>query len=205
MKKIILIGNGGHAKVISDIVKQSKNYQLSGYLDDAITRRSYHNEIVYDNLTNIGHYYRDHHFIIAIGNNIIRQQIVQRFDHIKLNYATLIHPTATIGSNVKIDKGSVIMANITINSDTAIGKHCIINTMSCIEHDNKIYDYVHIAPHATLTGSVVINKGSFIGAGATIIPNITIGKNVIVGAGSTVINDIADNNTVYGSPAKNKR
>ena len=205
MKKIILIGNGGHDKVIKDIVKKSESYQLSGYLDDAIVRKSYSNDIFYDNLSNISNYYRTHHFIIAIGDNNKRQQIVHRFANIKLNYATLIHPTATIGSNVKIDKGSVIMPNTTINADTMIGKHCIINTMSCIEHDNKICDYVHIAPNATLTGNVVINQGAFIGASATIIPNINIGKNVIVGAGSTVIKDIADNHTVYGSPANNKR
>jgi acetyltransferase EpsM len=205
MKKIILIGNGGHAKVIRDLVKKSESYQLVGYLDDAIVRKSYINEIVYDSLTNISNYYRTHHFIIAIGDNNKRQQIVHRFANIKLNYATLLHPTATIGSNVKIDQGSVIMPNTTINADTTIGKHCIINTMSCIEHDNKICDYVHIAPNATLTGNVVINQGAFIGASTTIIPNINIGKNVIVGAGSTVIKDIADNQTVYGSPATNKR
>lgn len=198
----MLIGNGGHAKVIRDIILQLPNYQITGYLDDTITKRKYINDEIYDNVENITNYSNDNYFIIAIGKNKARQQIVQRLSSINIKFATLIHPSAVIGSNVNIDEGSVIMAHTTINADVKIGKHCIINTMSCIEHDSKIKNYVHIAPHATLTGNVVINKGTFVGPGATVIPNVTIGQNVTVGAGSTVINHIADNNVVYGSPAK---
>ncbi|MBF7016781.1 acetyltransferase [Staphylococcus durrellii] len=205
MNNIMLIGNGGHAKVIKDIILRLPNYHITGYLDDTISQPGYINNVVYDNIENISKYNRDNYFVIAIGDNKTRQQIVRRLDSIDIKFATIIHPSAIIGSNVSIDEGTVVMANVTINADVCIGKHCVINTMCCIEHDINIKHYVHIAPHATLTGNVVVNSCTLVGAGVTVIPNITIGQNVTVGAGSTVINHIADNCTVYGSPAKIKR
>ncbi|WP_239745291.1 acetyltransferase [Mammaliicoccus sp. F-M27] len=202
MKPILLIGNGGHAKVIKDIIKQSEDYSFKGYLDDNINEFHEENNIIYDRLENISNYANDYHFIISIGNNEVRETIYKKVNIPIEKYSILIHPTSSIGSNVKIGYGSVVMANTVINADTSIGKHSIINTGAIVEHDNNISNFVHVSPNSTLTGGVTVGSKSQIGASATVIPQINIGKNTIVGAGSTVVNDIGDNQIVVGTPAK---
>ncbi|MDG0837076.1 acetyltransferase [Staphylococcus equorum] len=202
MKPILLIGNGGHAKVIKDIIKQSEDYSFKGYLDDNINEFHEEKNIIYDHLENIGNYSNDYHFIISIGNNEVREAIYIKLNLPSERYPILIHPSSSIGSNVEIGNGTVVMANTVINADTSIGKHSIINTGAIVEHDNNISDFVHVSPNSTLTGGVTVGAKSQIGASATVIPQINIGKNTIVGAGSTVVNDIGDNQIVVGTPSK---
>lgn len=202
MKPILLIGNGGHAKVIKDIIDSSNQYVFRGYLADSILEFSEENGIIYDNLDNITQYKNNFYFNISIGNNEIRELIFNKLGLPREKYPLLIHSTSIISTNVDIGFGTVIMANTVVNADTKIGNHSIINTGAIVEHDNIISDYVHISPNSTLTGSVKVGIKSQIGASATVIPGRSIGENSIVGAGATVVNDIGDNQTVIGTPAK---
>lgn len=200
-KDVIIIGAGGHAKVIADIIEKSGD-NLIGFLDD---NKDIQNKVIYKDKKVIGtikdtEKYKNLCFIIGIGNNKIRKQIAEKYN---LNWYTAIHPNSTIGNCVTIDEGSVIMAGVIINPYTTIGKHCIINTKSSIDHDNKIEAYIHISPGSTLCGTVTIKELTWICTGSTIINNITIEKNNIIGAGSIVIKDIKETNKTYiGVPAR---
>ncbi len=202
MKSIMIIGNGGHAKVIKDIISRNDSLTFKGYLDDNIKEFYERDGLIYDCLDNISKYYTDYYFIIAIGNNEIREVIYNRLNIPNERFQKLIDPSAIIGTNVKIGNGTVVMPNSVINADSVIGEHCIINTASIVEHDNYIENFVHISPNSTLTGGVKVGSGSQIGASATVIPQKSIGKNTIVGAGATVVSDIGDNEVVVGTPAK---
>ena len=196
---LIIIGAGGHSKVVYDIAK-SLGHNVIGFLDDD-TSKSYNNVRVLGKINELKRYKdRKAHFFIAIGNNYIREKISLANSDVK--WATLIHPTCCIGSNVKIDVGSVIMPYSVINANTIIGKHCIINTGAVIEHDNNIDDYVHISPNAALCGNVKVNRLSHIGAGAVINNNINIGSNNIIGSGAVVVKDTINNHVYTGVPAK---
>lgn len=211
MKKIIIIGCGGHGKVIIDIILKRKlvlkeELEIIGILDDKFTKENSVSILgvpVIGKIADINKFSRDIFYVIGIGNNNIREEIAKKY--FDINYITLIHPNSVIGEDVKIGFGTVIMANAVINSGTTIGNHCILNTRSIVEHDNKLEDYVHISPGATLCGGVTIGQNTWIGAGSTIIQNILIGKNSIVGAGSTVIKNIDNFLIVMGNPAKEKR
>ena len=205
-KKVVIIGAGGHAKVVADIIEKSGD-RVYGFLDDNIETGTYlenkENWKVIGDLNSrfslpITH--KDLEFIIAIGNNETRKKIVENNNEIK--YYTAIHPKANIGTNVTIGEGTVIMANACINPFAKIGKHCIINTGAVVEHDNLIEDYVHISPNATLCGTVKIGQNTHIGAGATIINNISITNDCIIGAASLVTKDIKENGTYIGAPVK---
>lgn len=201
-KKVVIIGAGGHAKVIADIIIKSGD-EVVGFLDDNIEKDT----IVIDNYKVIGKTKDclklkediELYFIIAIGNNFTRKDIAEKYN---LNYYTAIHPTAIIGMQVQIEEGTVIMANTCINPNTKIGKHCIINTGAIVEHDNLIDDYVHISPNATLCGTVTVGEGIHIGAGSVIKNNITITNNCIIGAGGVVVKNIEENGTYAGVPAR---
>ncbi|MGL5023158.1 MAG: acetyltransferase [Cetobacterium sp.] len=210
MKEIVIIGAGGHAKVIIDIILQRKkilndNLIVKGILDDSFSENEEKKlfEIpIIGNVNKISELSSNIYYIIAIGNNSIRKKISQNYKEIK--YITLIHPKAIIAENVSISTGTVLMAGSIVNACTKIGKHCIINTGSIIEHDNIIKDYVHISPGAILCGGVIVEEETWIGTGSTIIQGLKIGTKVIVGAGSIVIKDIEAECKVVGNPAKSK-
>lgn len=200
-KKVIIIGAGGHGKVIADIVIKNKDIVI-GFLDDSFEKGTaiISNYKVLGKISDCNQLNTEEvHFIIAIGNNEIRKNIAEKYN---LKYYTAIHPTATIGMNVKIKNGTTIMANACINSNTSIGNHAIINTGAIIEHDNVIGDYTHISPNATLCGTVEIGTLTHIGASATIINNKKITHSCIIGAGTVVVNDINESGTYVGCPAK---
>ena len=202
-KDVIIIGAGGHAKVIADIIYKSGD-NLIGFLDDNLAnigKEKKKKKKVLGTTKDIENYNKNY-FIIGIGNNSIRKKINNE-NNLKLY--TAIHPSAIIAQDVKIGIGSVIMAGVVINPGTVIGKNCIINTCSSLDHDNLLEDYVHISPGAHLAGTVSVKEGTWICTGAIIKNNITIGKNNIIGAGSVVIKDIIDENTTYiGVPARRK-
>jgi sugar O-acyltransferase, sialic acid O-acetyltransferase neuD family len=210
MKKIIIIGSGGHAKVVADIIlarekELNEDLKIIGFLDDNFKNLKYDNIFnipILGDLNNIDNFSKneDYFFIIAIGSNEVRKKISKKYQ--KLNYYTAIHPRSIISREVTIGSGTVVMANAVINPNSTIGKHCILNTSSVIEHDNELGDYVHISPNATLCGGVNINDNSWIGAGSVIRQQIHIGKNVLVGANSVVVKNIEDNCVVVGNPAK---
>ena len=200
-KNIIIIGAGGHAKVIADIITKSDD-NLIGFLDDNLdiqNKTIYLDKKVIGTIKDIDKY-KECYFIIGIGNNNIRENIANTYN---LKWHTVIHPSAIIANEVSIGEGSVVMAGVIVNPGTKIGKHCIINTKSSLDHDSIIENYVHISPGATLAGTVHIKEKTWICAGVTIINNIKVAKNNIIGAGSVVIKDIKEENGTYvGVPAR---
>ena len=209
MKKIIIIGAGGHAKVVADIIltrkeKLKENLEIIGFLDDNFKNLKYNNIFgipILGDLENIKNFIsKDYSFVIAIGDNDIRKKISENYS--KLNYYTAIHPKSIISREVKIGAGTVVMANVVINPNSIIGKYCILNTSSVIEHDSRLGSYVHISPNVTLCGGVSIDDNSWIGAGSVVRQQIYIGKDVVVGANSVVVKDIENSCIVVGNPAK---
>lgn len=203
--EIVMIGQGGHSKVIQDIILSNKEYEIVGYLDDRYEDITRVDNIYFGPISTAYEMINDVNqikFVIAIGNNKVRKKIAEKLSLPDNCYATLIHKTAVISPNAKIGNGTVVMPHAVINADTQIGNHSIINTGSIVEHDNILGDFVHISPHATLTGSIIIEEGVHIGAAATLIPSVKIGEWSVIGAGAVVINDIPPNCTAVGIPAK---
>ncbi|MDQ0256573.1 acetyltransferase EpsM [Evansella vedderi] len=206
--KIVIIGKGGHSKVISDIVQSDPQIEIIGYLDDKYNDFFSKGDLYYGPINSakrLIHIMPDVKFIIAIGNNLVREQIAKILNLNNCGYASLVHKNAMISSSAQIGQGTVVMANAVINADSKIGNHSIINTSAVVEHDNVIGDFVHISPNVTLTGGVHIKDGAHVGAGATIIPGIEVGERSIIGAGATVIHHIPPHCTAVGIPALVKK
>lgn len=197
MSDYYIIGAGGHASVMLDILKNN-NIKIKGFFADYPKEPKLGYPILGD-VNDAVNYSNDSKFIIAIGDNQARMQISKKL--CSINYFSIVHSSAIIGSNVKIGDGTSVFPNAVINSGATIGNHVIVNSSVTIEHDCSIGNYVHISPRAVLCGHVNVGENTWIGAGATIIDKISIGKNVIVGAGSVVIRDIPDGMKMAGVPA----
>ena len=198
MNRLIIIGAGGHGKVIADNALKN-GYEKICFVDDNMTGdvmgfpivgTSEDIECLNDGNTD---------FIIGIGNNAVRKNIAEKYN---VNWVSIVHPSAQIAFNAVIGKGTVVMAGAVINVCATVGEHCIINTSSVVEHDNVIERYVHISPNAVLGGTVRIGANSHIGIGATVKNNTDICSDCIIGAGAVVIRDIKKNGTYIGVPVE---
>lgn len=195
-RKVILIGAGGHGKVVADIVEAQGDI-VEGFLDDNKTGTFYGYSIL--GKISEANNFPDRYFIVTIGNNNIRKNIVEKK---QLNWISAIHPSAKISSSVNVGIGTVVMPLVVINANTEIGQHTIINSGAIIEHDCFVDDFVHISPRGVLCGTVNIGSRVWIGAGATIINNLKIGEEIVIGAGATVTKSLSIPGTYIGVPAK---
>ena len=196
---ILIIGAGGHSKVIIDIIHELNNYNIVGIYDD--NKTGYFSGIkIIGKIAEIDNK-KSEYFIIGIGNDKIRKKIADEYHQLK--WATLIHPKTIIAKKAIIKEGTVVCAGAIIQTEVEIGKHCIINTNCNIDHESTIGNYCSICPSSTICGQVKVGESSFVGANSTIIQSIEIGKECIIGAGSVVIRNIPNNSKAVGNPAKN--
>jgi len=206
-EKIFVYGASGHAKVVVDIIEKQGLYEIAFLVDDDLSLKGqefFGYRVVGGKDDLLEQTEAPPRAIVAIGSNRARRHVANWLEGNNFTLISTIHPSAQIGREVIIGPGTVVMANVSINPATRIGRNVIINTKASIDHDCTIDDNVHIAPGATLCGTVVVGDGSFVAAGATVIPNLTIGKGVTVGAGAVVIRDLPNEVTVVGNPAKVK-
>lgn len=203
LEDIVVVGSGGHAKVIIDSLEKQKIFRIIGLMDD---NKELEAEIFgYKILGKIEHIkHLSNRGIVAIGDNWTRSLVVSKIllQYPDFKFINAIHPSANIVRGVKIGHGNAIMGGVIINSDTQIGNHCILNTGCRVDHDNILEDFVTIAPGATLRGDVKVKEYSTISLGANVIHGITIKTQSVVGAGSLVLKDVPEYAVVYGTPTK---
>ena len=203
--EVLIYGAGGHGMVVADIVERQAEYRIAGFIDDNSQlwgKRVFTYKVLGGLAKILDEKPTRYPIIVAIGENRIREHLVERLDAYGYSFASAIHPSAQIARDVRIRCGAMVMANVSINPGTKIGVHTIINTGAVVDHDCTIHDFVHISPTAALAGNVVVEEGVHIGMGSSILPNVRIGAYSVVGAGAIVTKDIASGLTVIGLPAK---
>lgn len=197
-KKVILIGNGVHAKVIVDIIQLNGDVVQGFVVDQGCDTNNVLGLTYLGDISVCEQYSNECEFIIAIGSNQARA----KFASLSLPWYTAIHPRAVLDKTASVEEGTSIMANAVLNSCAHVGKHCIINTGAIVEHDCKVGDFTHMSPNSTICGCVTIGKNVHLGAGSTVINTMDVCDNVIVGAGGCVVRPIHVEGTYVGVPAK---
>lgn len=200
-KHFYLIGAGGHAKVVISAIR-AREWRVLGLFDD--DSRKWGSIIsgikVLGSADDALEYAGKGYFVVAIGRNDLRREIVQRLG--ALEWASVVHPGAYLDPSAVIEKGAVIFAGAVIQPDVRIGAHSIINTAATVDHDATIAPLVHIAPGAHIAGGVEIAEGAFLGIGCAVLPYTSIGAWSIVGAGAVVNRDLPSGVTAMGVPAR---
>lgn len=138
----------------------------------------------------------------SIGLPALRRAIFERFLARGFAFATVVHPSAVVASDVELGEGAQVMAGVVLQPGCHIGRNAIINTRASVDHDCTIGDHAHIAPGVTLSGGVTVGSGCHLGTGATVIQGVRIGDGSVVGAGAVVTKDVAAGVTVLGVPAR---
>lgn len=197
-KKVIVIGGGGHAKIMIDCIRRAGD-TVFGVLDDGLATGTEILGAAVLGKVDSAPDYPDCQFVIAIGNNAVRKAISEKLD---VHWYTAIHPRAVVSEYATVGEGTMVLANAVVNPCATVGRHCIINTASVVEHDNKIADFVHISPRAALAGNVTVGELTQVGIGAAVRQNITICGGCVIGAGAAVVKDISKEGIYAGVPAK---
>lgn len=202
-KDVIVVGAGGHAKVVIELLRQSGSnvaYCISGDEEPKVclgvpVRTG---DVWLEKLRAEGF----HRAFVAIGANQARLRMAGVLKKLQYELVNAISPFALISPSARFGIGVAVMAGAIINAEAEIGDIAIVNTGASIDHDCRIGQAAHIAPQCALAGLVSIGEGCFMGIGSCAIQGVTVGKWSIVGAGAAVTKDLPANVVAIGVPAR---
>jgi sugar O-acyltransferase (sialic acid O-acetyltransferase NeuD family) len=202
LKPVIVLGAGGHAAVLIDILKQQKR-EVIAIVSPGLMQKS----SIFDGIKVL---LQDEDVLkfepetISLVNGIgsipgsmIRENIYKGFIDKGYHFETVVSDNAIVSPYSILADGVQVMAGAVIQVGTMISENCIVNTSAVIDHDCEIGCHNHIAPGATLSGGVMTGPGVHIGTGANIIQLVTIGAGVVVGAGATITKNVEKNTICY--------
>lgn len=206
MKDLVIVGAGGHARIVLNIFLKNNEYNIIEIID---TYKKYENEKIngieikkVDTIKKYLETKKEKYIFLAIGDNIKRKTIYQDLKSYNFKFANCIHSSALIETNVNIGENTFIGAGSILGADVEIKDNVIINNGVIICHETVVGKHSHIAPGTNIAGRVSIGEKTFVGIGSDIVDKLKIGNNVTIGAGSVVLNDIDNNKKVAGVPAR---
>ena len=200
MKKIILIGAGGHCNSCIDVIELEKKYKIIGLVDNKKKIKNLKYKILGNdkNLNFLLTKYKFAHISIGQIKNVKkREEIFLNLKKIGFKIPSIISPLAYVSPKAKIGEGTIVMHGAIINRGAVIGKNCIVNTKALIEHDTFVGDNCHVSTRSTLNGGVILGNNSFIGSHAILKQNIKVGKNCFINANLFVNKNIKNNSRIY--------
>lgn len=203
-KPIIIIGNGGHALVLTELLKMN-NQKILGFTAPQKQPNAFGLAYLGNDESILNYNPNEIELVLGIGSlspNNIRIKIFNLFKEKGYTFKTCIHTHAIISPTAVVEEGAQIMAGVVIQPFAQIKKNTIINTGVKIDHECTICENVHIAPGSVLSGNVHIDNNVHVGTNSTIIQGIHIGEATLVAAGSVVTKNIKDHCKVMGIPAK---
>ncbi|WP_448553794.1 acetyltransferase [Thalassotalea montiporae] len=203
MTKLMIIGAGGHGRVVADCAETMNKYDEIVFADAIYPKETINSR--WPTVTSDkdwSKYLKHYEFIVAVGNSDTRLAITQNIANTGGRLATLIHPRAIVSPYSTIGQGSVVFANAVIGIDSLIGVACIINHNATVDHDCQLGDACHIAPGANISGEATLGNKVWAGVGCSVIQCCKLADNVYLGAGTVVIKDIEQAGTYVGNPAR---
>ena len=170
-RSLLILGAGGHGKVVLDVAESMKCYKIIHFLDDGkeVGAEVLGHQVVGKVSECYLHSRNYTDAIVALGNNEVRLELTKRLQELGYHIPIVVHPTSVVSQYASIKEGTVIMPQAVVNADSRIGKACIINTGTIIEHDCMVGDGTHIAYRAVLGGEakvgdeVLVDIGEIVG------------------------------------------
>ena len=203
MKKIIIVGSGGHAAELRDYINHNNNarpadrMEVVGFIDD--NEDSYkHYNFAEPFLGSIKNHkvHKEVFYLMGIANLDYRKKIIESLLEKGAEFTGLIHPTAIISPSAEIHPTTVISHNASVGAMAKLGKYNMLNSRCTIGHDSVIGNYNFISPQVAVSGNTKIGDGNLIGTNACTIPGMTIGNNNKIAAGMVLYKPVGDDSTV---------
>lgn len=208
MKKVAIIGAGGHAREVHDILQACRKggaaVEVIGFIDEGDGRAS-----TMCGLPILGgfEWFRgvppdEVGVVCAVGTPRLTKELVLKARNLNLQFVSAISPQACISPTAKIGQGVIVFPHVFVSCDVSIGNYSTLNVASTVSHDARVGDFSNVSPGAHLAGNVTLGRGCFIGMGANVIQGVPIGNWSVVGAGAVVIDAVPPKVTAVGVPAR---
>jgi len=205
-RPIVVLGGGGHARVVIEALRAAGQFTPVGVLDpaasgdiDGVPVRG-GDEVLPQLLAEgvdaaaVG--------VGSVGDSAVRRRLHDRAVCLGLELPPIVHPRAWVAATAQLEAGCMVAAGAVIGPGARLGEGALVNSNSVIDHDCVVGAFAHIAPGAVLSGGVVVGAGAHVGTGAAVVQGISIGNDAVVGAGAAVIADVPAGAVAVGVPAR---
>lgn len=205
-RPFILLGAGGHAKVLLSVIKTTlprAQIKICAPEFENSSGLLWRDHIILGSDEALSSFsVTDYYLVNGVGPSVtsnLRERVFKTNLQRGCTFPPLVHASAIVDESVILNEDVQIFANAVVQADSHIGSGSVINTCASVDHDCTVGDYVHLAPGAILCGGVTVGSRCFIGAGAVIGPNVCVGENSVVGAGAVIVRSLASNSKVLPS------
>ncbi len=203
---IIIIGSGGHAVSIVDLIESLDNYDIQGFWDfkhSEVQQLSGYPRLSHNSISDlVGEKVSLGLGIGQVKSAQPRKQLYLQLKALDARIPNLISPHAYVSKRASIGTGCQIMAGVVINAQVTIADNCIINSGAILEHGVSLEAHTHISTSAVVNGNCRVDSETFIGSNATIKQGVHIASENIIGAGAVVLKDTKFQSTYVGNPAR---
>lgn len=209
MQSLVILGTGGNSQDILDILDaihaRAPSWSVLGFLDDVRPAGSLFcgHEVL--GPLDKARAFTQCRFINAIGSDRSfrrREDTIEALNLEEGQFATLVHPMASISRRATLGQGVCVNAGVTLGGSVKVGHQVWLGSGCTVGHDSEIGDYAVIAPGAIISGSVLVGPNCFIGAGAVVRQSVRMGAGALIGMGAVVLRDVEPGTTVVGNPAR---
>ncbi len=211
MNQLVIIGSGGFARELAWLWQGCRDSgmdvpELIGFISDDQSASSWNNiPRLGDDTWAVANLSREVQYVIGIGKAALRRKLAHFYDSHNFTAATLVHPSARIGTHTQVGAGSIICAGCTLTVDIQVGNHVLCNLHCTIGHDTTIGDFSVLSPGVHLSGNTTLGHSVEIGTGGSTIPGVIISQEIILGAGAVVNKNLMESGTYVGIPARKIR
>lgn len=195
--RLVILGAGGFSREVYDLATAC-GHAVVGFVDDVA--EGLHEPTGLTIARDPDHFEADG-AAVAVGDTVTRAEFFKRFGP-RLEFATLIHPSACISPSATVGPGCLVMQNVVVNAQALVGADVILNVGCCIAHDCVVGSHSHIAPAVQMAGGSSVGELTFCGTAAVVLPGVHVGTRCVLGAGTVVTRHVADGQTVVGVPAR---
>lgn len=207
---LVLLGGGGHCKVLIDVIEMTGSFRIAGYVDLLQKRNEHvlaHSWLGSDeDIPKLALTHTD--FIVAagqIGLPILRERLFSLLTSAGGRSPVIISPHACVSRHASLGGGTVALHGAIVNAKAIIGRNVIINTAAVVEHDATIGDHCHVSTGARVNGDCRVANRCFVGSGAVLREGIALAEGSIIGAGAVVTRDTSSYGVYRGVPARRYR
>lgn len=203
MRKILLLGAGGHASACIETVETQAQFEIYGIigLPEEVGKVILGYTVIATDreLENIRA--KCDLALVTTGQIHTAEKRIELFElgkRYQFSFPSIVAPSAHVSVHSSIGEGTIIMPGALLMPGVRIGRNCIINSKSLIEHDVEVMDHCHISTAATINGGSVIGEKSFIGSGAILKQGVSVGSETFVGMGTVLKRNLDGGERYFG-------
>ncbi len=204
--QVLIVGAGGHGKVVLDALRAGKEHKPAGFIDsDPGLRETRVGGLPVFGSSNMLRKLRQQkiaHAIVAIGDNRTRKKYMALLAEHDFELINAIHPFSSVSKTASLGRNVFVAAGAVVGPESRIADGVIVNTGAIVDHECIVEEMAHLCPGSRLAGRVRVGPCAFVGLGANVIQCLSIGESAIIGAGAAVIGDVPPFATAVGVPAR---